>query len=71
MPSVNISITIYTMLKCFTRAGQGISEFIRNLVEKKDIRRCYGILSDRKEELKIIEKEALLARKEKWRGAVV
>jgi len=71
MSSLNISITedVYGMLKRLKRDDQSFSEVIRSLVTGKDLSRCYGLLKDCGDEVRIIEKEALRARKQKWKGA--
>ena len=69
MGSVNISITedVYKMLRRLKTDDMSFSQIIVNLIREKDIRRCYGILSDRKGELAIVEREAAQARSSKWR----
>ena len=69
MSSVNISITedVYDRLKMLKKKDESFSDVIRQLVGEKDIRRCYGLLKDYPEDLAFIEKEALKARKAKWR----
>ncbi len=71
MGSLNISITedVYEMLKRFKREDQSFSDVIRSLAEGKDISKCYGLLSGCKEELGLIEKEVLRARRQKWKEA--
>ncbi len=71
MSSVNISITkdVYSLLKGLKQSDESFSDIIRSLVTEKDITKCYGLLSDSHDTLKIVEKEALRARKEKWMGA--
>jgi predicted CopG family antitoxin len=69
MSSVNISITedVYSLLKRLKRENESFSEIILNLIEEKDISKCYGILSEYKGELEKIQKEADKSRKSKWR----
>ena len=69
MSSVNISITkdVYDLLSRMKKDDESFSEVIRNMAQKKDITKCYGLLKDYPEEMEFIEKEALKARKEKWR----
>lgn len=71
MSSLNISITedVYGMLKRLKRGDQSFSDVIRSLAAGKDISRCYGLLEGCREELGIVEKEALRARRRKWKGA--
>ena len=70
MGSMNISITeeVYSMLTTLKGENESFSEVIKSLV-KKDITQCYGLLRDYKEELEIVEKEAIKARKEHWKEA--
>lgn len=69
MGSVNISITedVYSLLKNLKKENESFSEVIMELIEEKDISKCYGILSEYKDDLEKIEKEANKARKAKWR----
>ncbi len=69
MSSVNISITddVYDILKALKKKDESFSEVIRTLAEQKDISKCYGLLKDYKEDLELVEKEAIKARKQKWR----
>ena len=69
MSSINISITedVYGMLKRLKKEDESFSDVIRNITQQKDISRCYGLLKEYKEDLKFVEKEAIKARKEKWR----
>jgi predicted CopG family antitoxin len=69
MSSVNISITedVYSMLKRLKKENESFSEAILNLIEEKDISKCYGILSEHVEELETIQKETDKSRKSKWR----
>lgn len=69
MSSINISITedVYEMLKRRKKENESFSDIIRELAEQKDIMKCFGLLSNDKEGLEFIEKEALKARKQKWK----
>ena len=69
MGSMNISITeeVYEKLKQLKRSEESFSDVITGLVEIKDIRRCFEISTGSKDELDMIEKEAMKARKGKWR----
>jgi predicted CopG family antitoxin len=69
MSSINISINedVYKMLKGLKREDESFSEIIKSLISEKEISKCYGLLSDKKEDFEIIEKEASAARKGKWR----
>lgn len=71
MSSVNISITedVYDLLKGLRRQGQSFSDVIRSMLEEKDISKCYGLLSGYKDELESVEREAIRARKQKWKEA--
>ena len=71
MGSINISITedVYTMLKRLKRGDESFSQIIAHLILEKDISRCYGLLSNRKEEMDTVEREAMLARRSKFRKA--
>lgn len=70
MSSVNISITeeAYDMLKRRKKEDESFSDIIKQLAGQKDIMKCFGLLADDKEGLEFIEKEALKARKQKWRS---
>ena len=69
MSSMNISITddVYNLLKALKKKDESFSEVIKGLIEEKDISKCYGLLCDYKEETAIVEREALKARKQKWK----
>lgn len=72
MSSINISINedVYKMLKGLKREDESFSEIIKSLISEKEISKCYGLLSDKKEDFEIIEKEASAARKGKWRRII-
>jgi len=72
MSSINISINedVYKMLKGLKREDESFSEIIKSLISEKEISKCYGLLSDKKEDFEIIEKEASAARKGKWRRSI-
>ncbi len=69
MSSVNISITtdVYSLLKRLKKENESFSEVILSLIEEKDIRKCYGILSEYAGDLEKIKFEADKSRKSKWR----
>ena len=69
MSSVNISITkdVYDLLSRMKKDDESFSEVIRNMAQKKDITKCYGLFKGDEESMAIIEREALKARKERWR----
>ncbi len=72
MSSINISINedVYKMLKGLKRENESFSEIIKSLISEKEISKCYGLLSNSKEDFDIIEKEALATRKGKWRQVI-
>lgn len=69
MSSINISITedVYKLLKSLKKEDESFSDAIRNLVEEKDISRCYGLWKGDEENIKIIREEALKTRRQRWR----
>ena len=69
MSSINISITedVYDILRSLKKKDESFSEVIKRMTNEKDITKCYGLLKDYQEDLQIIEREALLARKQKWK----
>lgn len=72
MSSINISINeeVYRMLKGLKREDESFSEIIKGLITEKEISKCYGLLATCKDDFEVIEKEALAARKGKWRETV-
>ena len=70
MSSMNISITedVYEMLKRMRKKEESFSDIIRNLAGEKDISRCYGLWKGDEKAVRIIEEEAIKARKAKWKG---
>ncbi len=67
MGSINISITeeVYSTLKQLRKGDESFSDIIRRLVRERDLGSCYGLLNMYKEDLEIVENEALRARKTK------